>query len=238
MAPGWIKTLGDNVVFDVGVLQMVKKPPGHFPVCPLVKVDGNARRGVAGGGFHPANAGFQDACQVLPLRGVVVGFRRIVFGRAGNLHLRHRPERAPGDLVADLHPVGPDPGIPELLDRVVRVGFDLFLQAGDIEVGPRGRYHLMLRIGPAVGKVQAEEQTAPGVLDAPGERDHVLQRIIRRVVPHGRDEHPQTIGGPPMPHEDGPLLVRLAVLLIDARTLGGAGSDYRDVSAEVKLARG
>ena len=53
MVPFRVETLGDDVVLDVRVVQMIEEALGHLPVRALVNVDRDARRRVAGRSFTP-----------------------------------------------------------------------------------------------------------------------------------------------------------------------------------------
>ena len=74
-----------------------------------------------------------------------------MLGRTGNLELRQRPERAAGNFVSDLHPVGHGARVLQPLYGIVGVGLDLFFEVVKIQASPCDRYLLVLRIGPGVG---------------------------------------------------------------------------------------
>lgn len=194
---------------------MIEEPLRRGPVAPPgVDVDGDARGHVARAHPYTANAGLQQAGQVLPLSGRVVRLRRrvLIIG-SRDLDLPHGPERTPGNLVADLHPIGHGARILERLDRVAAVTLDLPFLSVELEVPPRDRNLLVLRIGSGIRVVDVQEQRRSGGLDPLGQRDRVGKRVVGRFADR-RHEYAQPKRRPSVRREYGQLVARLPVLLI------------------------
>ncbi len=175
---------------------------------------------------------------MIPLRRVVVGRGEIRLRRARHSELRRRPEHAPRDLVPHLHPIGHRARGLERFDRAPAVRLHLPLETGEVETAPRHGRLLVPRIRPRVRVMDVEQEEGARLLDPFRERDHSLERVVRRV-PHRRHEHPQAERAPAMSAQDGQLVARRAVLLIcRERTPPPRCRERRDVGAERERARG
>ena len=217
MAPDGIKALGDDVVRHFRGVEMVEVPLGDVPVPALVYVDGDAHRGAAGGRFHAANPGLQEARQVGPLFGFVIRLRRIVLGGTGDFELGHGPGCAAGDLIADLDHIGHGPGVLQRLDAVVGVFFPLLFQVVDAHAAPCDGNLLVLGVGPGVGEMQVQKELCAQVFDLLGQRNGGLQGIVGGAS-DGRDEDANAEYVPAVIHQDGGLVAGLAVFLIGGQT--------------------
>ena len=148
----------------------------------------------------------------------VVRGRRIVLRRAGNLQLREWPCGAARDFVADLHDVRHRAGVLERANRVVGVSFPLFCQIIEIHPSPRDGNLLMLRVGPGIGG------------------NGVFERVIGSVS-YRRNKNANPERRPPMVHEDGGLIARLAVFLIRRQRPAGGGIERRCIRTEEEFRR-
>ncbi len=166
----------------------------------------------------------------------VVRRRRIVLGRAGNLQLREWPCGAAGDFVANLHDVRHRAGVLERANRVVGVSFPLPGQLVEIHPSPRDGNLLMLRVGPGIGEMQIENQDGSGSFDFPGQGNGVFERVIGSVS-YRRNKNANPERRPPMVHEDGGLIARLAVFLIRRERPAGGSIERRCIRTEEEFRR-
>ncbi len=180
-----IEGLSDDVVIDVGLGEVVEVPFGDGPIAAAVDVDDDFD-GVVGGGFADAfGTGFDEADEVGPLGGVVIGIGEGLDAAGigfdvgvGDLNVAEGPEHSAGGFVADLDHVGHDAGGFELGEDIFGVGFDLFFEGGGVEGAPGDGGFLMLGVGPGVGVVDVEEEGGAGGFDLLGEGDGVFEGVV------------------------------------------------------------
>ena len=110
------------------------------------------------------DSGVEQPCEIGP------------SGRRRGPERRSRAEQnAGGDLVSDLHHVGPRACGDERLDVRQRVVVKVRHRGVDVVVHPRRRLGLLARVGPGVAVVKVEEKAHPGGLDLLSERDGVRE---------------------------------------------------------------
>src|SRR6185437_14252514 len=206
--PVRVIALADDVEIHSGLHQMIKIPFRDGPIAAAIDVYNDAD--VVGGRGRGADAGaggFQDADEMLPLFGIVVGFRRghdfdfagkDFDGGSRDFDLRIGPEEAAGDFISDLDKVRRGAGGFQGFDDMFGVAFGLFDEVIEIEIGPGVGFVLLLGIGPPIGIMKIEHERGASVFDAFGELGGVFEAVhaVARVDPDAEAE-----AGPAVFHE-------------------------------------